>query len=45
MTKRKAVGYEVRCSRRLAEALGAYIGVYRGRNVLHWNGGFLWWVI
>jgi hypothetical protein len=37
-------GYRVRCSRELAKALGAWFGPYRGRYLLHWQDGWLWWV-
>ena len=37
-------GYEVRCSQYLAICLGAWLGNYQGRDRLHWDSGYLWWV-
>lgn len=40
----KRRGYEVRCSQAMVKKLGAWFGAYHGRNVLHWDSGYLWWI-
>jgi hypothetical protein len=40
----KVRGYEIKCSPWTAELLGAWFGTYRGRGILHYGQGHLWWI-
>jgi hypothetical protein len=45
ITMQRAKGYEIPCSPWTAECLGAlFTNTYNGRRVLHYWGGYLWWI-